>query len=46
MNQKQGFLDRLFHLKEHSTDVKTELIARCNNVYGNGLHFGGQSVNS
>ena len=27
MNQKQGFLDRLFHLKEHSTDVKTELIA-------------------
>ena len=27
MNQKQSFLDKLFHLKEHSTDVKTELIA-------------------
>lgn len=27
MNQKQGFLDRLFHLKENRTDVKTEIIA-------------------
>lgn len=27
MNQKQGFLDRVFHLKENHTDVKTEIIA-------------------
>ena len=27
MEKRAGFLDRLFHLTEHGTDIKTEIIA-------------------
>ena len=42
MENQPSFLDRIFHLRENGTTVRTEILAGDYDVYDYGLHSGRQ----